>query len=50
MLKHHAVKKYEGVEVKLHILSSYALNGGEWSASRSAPGKEPLVSVGCEAR
>jgi len=33
LTKHHAMKKYEGMEVQLHALTS-ALGGDEWSASR----------------
>jgi hypothetical protein len=33
LIKHHAMKKYGGVEVQFHILIS-ALDGGECSASR----------------
>jgi hypothetical protein len=37
LTKHHAMKMYWGVEVKLHAFLTSALNGGEWSASR--PGR-----------
>jgi hypothetical protein len=38
------MKDYWGVEVYHHAFSTLALDGGEWSASRSSrfnPGKEP---------
>jgi hypothetical protein len=34
LTKHHAMKTYWGVEVKLHAFLNSALDGGEWSASR----------------
>jgi hypothetical protein len=33
LIKHHAMKTYWGVEVYLHVFSTSALDGGEWSAS-----------------
>jgi hypothetical protein len=36
-LKHYALKAYVGVDVQIHIFSTSALAGGEWSASR--PGR-----------
>jgi hypothetical protein len=47
LIKHHAMKKYWGVEVQLHVFLISALDGGEWSAShhgRFTPGeKAPLA-------
>jgi len=37
LTKHHAMKTYWGMEVKLHTFLTVALEGGEWSASR--PGR-----------
>jgi hypothetical protein len=37
LTKHHAVKRYGGIEVQLHHALTSALDGGEWSASR--PGR-----------
>jgi len=40
------MKAYWGVEVYPHVYFTSALDGGEWSASRSGrltPGKEPLL-------
>jgi hypothetical protein len=36
LTKHHAMKTYWGMEVKLHAFLTSALDGGEWSASRPA--------------
>jgi hypothetical protein len=33
LTKQHAIKTYEGVEVKGHAYSTPALDGGKWSAS-----------------
>jgi hypothetical protein len=34
LIKHYAMKAYEGVDVQIHIFLTSALDGGEWSASR----------------
>jgi hypothetical protein len=34
LAKHHAMKTYRGVEVKLHAFFTSALDGGGWSALR----------------
>jgi hypothetical protein len=34
VIKHYAMKAYEGVDVYIHIFLTSALVGGEWSASR----------------
>jgi hypothetical protein len=33
MLKHYAMKAYGGVDVQIHVLLTFALVGGKWSAS-----------------
>jgi hypothetical protein len=43
------MKTYGGVAVHLHTFLAFALDGGEWSASRPGrfnPGKEPLIPIG----
>jgi hypothetical protein len=35
LIEHHAMKAYWGSEGKLHALLTSALDGGEWSASRT---------------
>jgi hypothetical protein len=35
LTEHQAIKTYWGVEVELHAFLTAALDGGEWSASRS---------------
>jgi hypothetical protein len=35
LTKYHAMKTYWGVEVQLHAFLISALDGGEWSASRT---------------
>jgi hypothetical protein len=40
------MKIHRGVDVKIHIFFTFALVGGEWSASRPyrfTPGEEPPV-------
>jgi hypothetical protein len=34
LIEHHAMKKYEGVEVKIYSFLISALGGWEWSVSR----------------
>jgi hypothetical protein len=34
LIKHHAMKTYDGVEVQLHVFLTSALDGGEWLALR----------------
>jgi hypothetical protein len=43
------MKKYGGVDAYIHVFSTLALIGGEWSASRPSrftPGKELPVPIG----
>jgi hypothetical protein len=44
--KYHTMKTYGGVEVQVHASLTSALNGGEWSASASTPGKGSPVPIG----
>jgi hypothetical protein len=37
LIKYHAIKSYGRVEVKLHAFLTFALGGGEWSASHPQP-------------
>jgi hypothetical protein len=42
------VKAYGGADVESHAFLTSALDGGEWSVSRTGrftPGKEPLVPI-----
>jgi hypothetical protein len=44
LIKHHAMKTYEGAEVKRHTLLTLAIDGSEWSVSHPAalsPAKGP---------
>jgi hypothetical protein len=49
LIKHYAMKGYEGVYVQIHIVFTSALVGGERSASRPGPfclwGKNPLYPL-----
>jgi hypothetical protein len=53
VFKHHAMKTCEGMEVKLRAFLSSAVDGGEWSVSRSgcfSPGEvlpAPVRSEDC---
>jgi len=52
LIKNHAIKTCEGVEVKLRAFLTTTLDGGEWSASgfdSLVLGKKPLIPVGEEA-
>jgi hypothetical protein len=52
LIKHHAMKMYGRVKIKLHALLTTALDGREWSASRLVPlppGKGPHEPPGEEA-
>jgi hypothetical protein len=43
------MKAYGGVDVQIHILLTWALVGGEWSAShpgRFTPGEKAPVPIG----
>jgi hypothetical protein len=49
LIKHYARKVYGGVDAETHVFLTWALFGGEWSASRPCrftSGKEPLVLIG----
>jgi hypothetical protein len=47
--KYHVMETYVGVEVQFHTFLTSALDGGEWSASRtgrSSQGKKYPVPIG----
>jgi hypothetical protein len=33
--KHHAVKRYRGVQLQLHVFLTSTVDGGKWSGSSS---------------
>jgi hypothetical protein len=48
--KHHVIKTYGGVAIKLHYLLTSALGGGEWSASRPGRFNAGEISLGTQGK
>jgi hypothetical protein len=53
LIKYHSMSIHEGVEVKVYVFLTSALDGGKWSASRPShltAAKEPVILSGFAAR